>query len=226
MQKMLAQLLAQHSGEFHPIVPFHPTMDSLVTMDFTAANPALTLERLRDTPAFADWVSQHIAAAGARYGIGGYAENRVLYQRSLLFDGTEARSLHLGIDIWAPAGTPVMAPLGGMVHSFAFNDHFGDYGATILLQHQLDAHNFYTLYGHLSLRNLDGLREGQFITRGENFAHFGPPAENGHWPPHLHFQVIDDIGQYVGDYPGVCAVSEAEKFLANSPDPSYLLNWR
>jgi murein DD-endopeptidase MepM/ murein hydrolase activator NlpD len=111
-----------------------------------------------------------------------------------------------------------------MIHSFAYNDHFGDYGATIILQHQLDMINFYTLYGHLSLRDIERIRVGQFITRGENFAHFGPWEENGNWPPHLHFQVILDMGNLEGDYPGVCKLSESGKYLKNCPDPDLILN--
>ena len=158
------------------------------------------------------------------FGIGGYNEDRVLYKRSRLFSGAANRSLHLGVDI-GPGGTEVHAPLGGMVHSFAFNNNFGDYGATIILQHNLDTTAFYTLYGHLSMTDLTGIRKGKFITRGEVFGHFGPPTENGDWPPHLHFQVIHDIGFYEGDYPGVCDPAAAAKFLKNSPDPNLLLNF-
>ena len=64
---------------------------------------------------------------------------------------------------------------------------------------------------------------GQFITRGEKFAHFGPWEENGNWPPHLHFQIILDMGIWEGDYPGVCKMSEAIKYLQNSPDPDLIV---
>jgi peptidoglycan LD-endopeptidase LytH len=69
------------------------------------------------------------------------------------------------------------------------------------------------------------MRIGKFITRGEMFAHFGEPKENGDWPPHLHFQVIEDIGLYEGDYPGVCAINEAKKYLKNCPDANLMLSW-
>jgi len=55
------------------------------------------------------------------------------------------------------------------------------------------------------------------------FAEFGIPSENGHWPPHLHFQIIKDRGEWEGDYPGVCKYSEREKYLNNSPDPDLVL---
>jgi len=34
---------------------------------------------------------------------------------------------------------------------------------------------FYTLYGHLSLADIQHLKEGKFISRGELLAHFGEP---------------------------------------------------
>ena len=135
----------------------------------------------------------------------------------------EPRRLHLGIDIWGAAGTPVFAPMGGMIHSFAFNNHFGDYGATLILLHQLDGLPFYTLYGHLCLKDIENISSGQYVSRGQEIAHYGLPHENGHWPPHLHFQVILDLGLYEGDYPGVCRYSEREYYLNNCPDPDVIL---
>jgi murein DD-endopeptidase MepM/ murein hydrolase activator NlpD len=137
--------------------------------------------------------------------------------------GAEPRRLHLGIDIWGKPHTAVMAPLAGIVHSFAFNNNFGDYGVTIILTHILDDITYYTLYGHLSLNDIKNLREGERIEKGDVFAEFGLPMENGHWPPHLHFQIIIDLENYKGDYPGVCKYSEREKYLSNCPDPDLIL---
>jgi murein DD-endopeptidase MepM/ murein hydrolase activator NlpD len=136
---------------------------------------------------------------------------------------SEPRRLHLGVDIWGPAGTKVMAPLGGIVHSFAFNNNDSDYGATIILTHHLDGIGFHTLYGHLSLNSLKNLYEGQHITKGEVIAEFGMRFENGNWPPHLHFQVIADMQGWKGDYPGVCRFSERMQWLAGCPDPNIIL---
>jgi hypothetical protein len=61
------------------------------------------------------------------------------------------------------------------------------------------------------------------MNRGQKIAHFGQPHENGHWPPHLHFQIIYELGLYEGDYPGVCRYSEREKYLVNCPDPDVIL---
>jgi len=213
--------------DFAPVVPFNPGEDRLLPLDFTDKNTKLTEEVLKDTNLFSAYIIDKLSAAGARYGIGGYDEHRTVYSRSKVFDppvaGEEPRRLHLGTDIWGKPYTAVMAPLNGIVHSFAFNNQFGDYGATIILSHQLDGVSFYSLYGHLSLASLKNLQEGSLIKKGEVFAEFGIPYENGHWPPHLHFQLVLDMQGRSGDYPGVCKYSEKEQWLKNSPDPDLVL---
>ncbi len=134
--------LQQSAISFHSVVPFDTGKDKLLLMDFTASNLQLTDEIVSDTQLFTQYISDTIEESGARYGIGGYAEHRTIYSRSEVFNATnilnEPRRLHLGIDIWGKPATPVFAPLGGVVHSFAFNDKRGDYGATIVLLHQLN----------------------------------------------------------------------------------------
>lgn len=137
--------------------------------------------------------------------------------------GEEPRRLHLGVDIWGKPYTKVMAPLDAIVHSFAFNNAYGDYGATIILTHNLDGITFYTLYGHLSLNSIKNMQEGDVVRKGDVFCEFGIPFENGQWPPHLHFQIIRDMQGMKGDYPGVCKFSEREKYLANCPDADLIL---
>jgi peptidoglycan LD-endopeptidase LytH len=160
---------------------------------------------------------------GGEVGYGGYGEERLLYWNSPHFGAEgERRTIHLGLDLWAPAGTPVYAPLEGRVHSFAYNGQVLDYGATIILEHELGGQAFYTLYGHLALSSLEGLAAGQPISKGQALARFGPPAENGGWPPHLHLQLILDMQGYAGDFPGVARRSEASRWLALCPDPEVL----
>jgi murein DD-endopeptidase MepM/ murein hydrolase activator NlpD len=225
MTTPLISILEKNKHNLHPVVPFQPGKDRLLKMDFTEVNKDLTKEVIENVALFSKYVDEKLANASATYGIGGYAENRTVYSHSKVFDaadGGEPRRLHLGTDIWGKAGTPVFAPLGGMVHSFKFNDEYGDYGATIILLHQLESFAFYTLYGHLSLKDL-AITEGQYINRGEEFAHLGEPNENGHWPPHLHFQIIINIELKEGDYPGVCRVSDKNFYLQNCPDADLIL---
>lgn len=218
-------IIRKHQYLFHRVVDFNPATDHLCALDFTERNTELTPEKMRY--ALTDYIQRKIHAGNSRYGIGGYNEHRTIYSISNVFDGKqpneEPRRLHLGVDIWGPVGTPVYAFMGGMVHSFAFNDQHGDYGATLILLHQLDGLPFYTLYGHLSLRDIQFLSAGNYVSIGQTIAHFGNQNENGHWPPHLHFQIILDMELKEGDYPGVCKYSEREKYLANCPDPDLIL---
>ncbi|MFL5772653.1 MAG: peptidoglycan DD-metalloendopeptidase family protein, partial [Flavisolibacter sp.] len=101
---------------------------------------------------------------------------------------------------------------------------FGDYGTTIILSHQVNGFTFHTLYGHLSLNSITNIQEGDLIRKGDVFAAFGIPYENGHWPPHLHFQVVIDMKGMKGDYPGVCSVTELDEYRENSPDPDVILH--
>src|SRR5690349_11615963 len=138
---MIENLLRKYQSVFHPVVPFDAKNDKLLKLDFTSSNKTLTEEIFSDTKKFSDYINDKLKQANAKYGIGGYNEHRTIYSRSAAFDsstGEEPRRLHLGVDIWGEAGIPVFASMGGMVHSFAFNNNFGDYGATIVLLHQLD----------------------------------------------------------------------------------------
>ncbi len=223
--KKLEERLRIHAGEFHQVVPFAET-DRLLLLDFSEQNKELDTNTWDNTEEFTRYVNNKLATAKAKYGIGGYGELRNIYSRSKVFDdqnNEEPRRLHLGIDIWGKPYTKVMSPLDAIVHSFAFNNAFGDYGATIILTHNLNGFSFYTLYGHLSLNSIKNIREGHRVKKGDVFAEFGIPFENGQWPPHLHFQIIADMEGKKGDYPGVCKYSEREKYLLNSPDPDLIL---
>lgn len=227
MASNLNDILKTHQAAFHAVVPFDPVKDKLLLFDFTEKNAGLTGEIIEDTEKYTEFINQKLKSAGARYGIGGYGEHRMVYARSSHFDssvpGDEPRRVHLGTDIWGKPNTPVIAPLNGVVHSFAFNNNFGDYGVTIIVTHQLDRVSFYTLYGHLSLNSIKNMQEGDIIKKGDVFAEFGMQFENGHWPPHLHFQIIHNLDGWKGDYPGVCKFSEKEHWLQNCPDPDLIL---
>lgn len=210
----------------HPVVPFDPKHDKIILLDLGENNTDLDAGILSDTAFFTSYINEKLRAANARYGIGGYKEKRAVYGRSKLFgdESGEPRRIHLGTDIWGKPHTAVMSPLDGIVHSFAFNNNFGDYGATIILTHSLLGKTIHTLYGHLSLSSIKNISEGDRVNAGDVIGEFGIPSENGHWPPHLHFQVIKDLEGWKGDYPGVCSETEKEKYFTNCPDPDFLLN--
>lgn len=213
------------------LLPFDFATDPYLILDFSATNPDLAPDRqppldLTNTAAFSDYVFGKLRAAGARVGVGGYNEHRVIYRRSPHFQQTEQapREIHLGVDLWTDAGTPVFTPLTGVVHSFQDNANFGDYGPTIILEHTYEGKPLYSLYGHLTRASLDGLYEGKPFRAGEKLAEIGPYPENGDWPPHLHFQLMTDMLGRRGDFPGVCSLTDRDYFLSICPDPNQLLH--
>lgn len=218
------QIIQTNASLIHKVIDFDVNHDQLLPLDFTVANTELTDEILDNTDLFSAWVNEKLIDNNARYGIGGYGEHRSIYSRSAHFDaGEEPRRLHLGVDIWGPVRTSIYNFYDATVQSFANNNNFGDYGATIILAYEIDGFKFNALYGHLSLVSLNGLEEGKFIPAGAKIAELGSKEENGYWPPHLHFQLIENMEGLKGDYPGVCRFSEREKYLANCPDPNLIL---
>ncbi|MBI4478369.1 MAG: aminotransferase class III-fold pyridoxal phosphate-dependent enzyme, partial [Acidobacteria bacterium] len=176
--------------------------------------------------------------AGAQLGIGRYDEARLAYRsesfRRALFDGSSWRTVHLGLDLFAEPGTPVLAPLDGVIHSFRNNAAALDYGPTVIVEHQIpdstlsasgDA-SFFTLYGHLSVESLDGLFRGKRVKRGDRIGALGDVDVNGGWPPHLHFQIICDLFDMEGDFPGVAAPEERTIWLSICPDPNSMVGLR
>lgn len=221
----IINLLTSLQEQSAPLVPFDLNSDKVLVLNLTASNKDLAEIDLRDTATFNQYIFGLLASAGAEVGIGGYNEDRYVYHRSLQFagDSIHPRTIHLGVDIWAPANTPVYAPLDGHVHSFQNNAVFGDYGPTIILEHHYNHTTFYTLYGHLSEESIKDLHKGQPIIKGQEIAKFGDFPINGDWPPHLHFQIITNLLGKEGDFPGVCSSIDREMYLNICPNPNLLL---
>ncbi|MEM6377847.1 MAG: aminotransferase class III-fold pyridoxal phosphate-dependent enzyme [Bacteroidota bacterium] len=163
-----------------------------------------------------------------RMGIGGYCETRPFYTTDAYEvignSGPQWRTVHIGLDFWEKADTPVYAPYKGRVHSFQDNAAERDYGPTIILEHSIsDDFSFYTLYGHLSLDSISDLEIGQEIDAGTEIARIGPAPENGNWPTHLHFQVMLDTLGKTGDFPGVAFPNELPIWKSLCPDPKSIV---
>lgn len=224
MSHDLVSVLASHRERFQPVIPFDLTSGPLVVFDFTTASTDFAQIDINDVTGFSERLFRQIADADLPVGVGRYNEDRVLYRHSPLFDGeAERRSIHLGIDLFVMEGTEVMTPLAGHVHSVADNKGLGNYGPTVILEHELDGTRFWTLYGHLGRHSVVRLEMGQPLDAGEEFAVVGDLSENGSWPPHLHFQIMADLQGHSGDFPGVSAPSEIERWLEICPDPNLIL---
>ena len=215
-----SELLQRQHQAFAPVFDPALTRSNCVSMDLSSSSREFDDldERSMDAA-----IERKIEAAGAVAGAGGYLENRSLYRETELFQGDAERCIHVGVDVFMPAGSAIFAPLDGIVHSFANRQVDGDYGPVIILRHELEGVGFHSLYGHLNEASLDGLSEGATIRKGELLARIGARPANGNWPPHLHFQLIEDMQGKRGDYPGVVRPGELDFYRRNCPDPTPLL---
>jgi murein DD-endopeptidase MepM/ murein hydrolase activator NlpD len=185
---------------------------------------------LPDMPAFSDraFDAWFAARAGGRlvYGLGLYGERRSVYATAQFADAAspERRTRHLGVDVFAPAGTPVHAPLPGRVLHVTYNADPLDYGHTLILRHEVEGIACFTLFGHLGA-SLPGLcRVGQRIAAGQTVGHLGDWHENGGWAAHLHFQVMSDmLDQRAGNFFGVGHDSLWPVWSDICPDPNLIL---
>lgn len=196
-----------------------------VALDLSASHTDHLDLNLTDALIFEEFVENHLSNNNAKVAFGGYLETRNLYGRSEVFKNeiTDERNIHIGLDLWIKAGTPVLTALDGKVHSFQNNTALGDYGPAIILEHTIENITFYTLYGHLSLESLNGKAIGQIVKKGNQIATLGAAPINGDYAPHLHFQIIKDMHGKKGDYPGVCSKNEIDFFTKNCPNPNFLL---
>ncbi len=208
-----------------PILDVEITTTSYCGLDLSITNTELEGMDISNADTCQIYINSVLERQKAKVAFGGYLERRNLYGSSERFQGTEIRNIHMGVDFWCEAGTKVLVPLDGEVHSYANNDDFGNYGPTIILKHTIEDFTFYTLYGHLSLESLNGIHVGKEIGKGKELATLGVPEVNVGYAPHLHFQIVLDIGDFQGDYPGVCAEKDLEFFKRNCPDPNFLLGY-
>lgn len=181
-----------------------------------------------DTGMLNENIRTSIRQSGKAIGLGKYAEARPFYTSDAFKhegnEGPEWRTVHLGLDVFAPDETAVYAPLDGeIVH---VDDNKGDrnYGPTVIIKHQIEPGlNFYTLYGHLSKKSISLLTVGALIRAGSKIAELGGIEENGGWSPHLHFQIILDLLASRGDFYGVALPSQQAVWTSLCPDPWWLI---
>lgn len=219
-------MLYDVSSSFTPVIHSGYQLSDYTLLDLSRANVELDVEVLKDPEKHHKQLQGFLKEKQAKVAYGGYLEQRKLYDRSEYFQAAhpdDTRNIHLGVDLWCEAGTEVIAPLDGKIHSFQENTNFGDYGPTIILRHEIEGYTFHTLYGHLSRTSLNGLGVGKTIKAGDQIATLGIPEENGDYAPHLHFQIVVDMQGNEGDYPGVCSKNTLAFYKENCPDPNLLL---
>jgi 4-aminobutyrate aminotransferase-like enzyme/Ser/Thr protein kinase RdoA (MazF antagonist) len=229
----VAAWIESNRRRFVPLIEVDPAMP-LPRVDLSLASPLIdALPLATDEPALSRRIDALLEAAQADAAVGEYDEARAVYTADTFrtdgWDGPDWRTVHLGLDLFASPGTPVRAPLAGRVHSLRDNASPLDYGPTVILEHEVDAGSiggdeagalrFFTLYGHLDRQSLDQHRSGDEIVAGEILGRIGTADVNGGWSPHLHFQIILDLLDRTGEFPGVARPAERTVWCSLSPAP-------
>ena len=218
----LIDWLEHHQTEFAEIIPH----DSCVVFDFSVGSTQWAPNELMK-PGLADSeIASRMHSSGAELGIGRYDEPRLVYTSNQFETSSgNRRTIHLGLDLFQKEGSAVHAPIDGTVHSVRDNDVSGDYGPTVILCHEPEGGPvFYTLYGHLSRNSIRELVVGARVSAGDPLATLGDFDENGGWAPHLHFQIIGDLLDSDGNFPGVAAPEERDVWKSLCPDPNLVCN--
>lgn len=215
---------------FTPAPMFKADLSTASVLDLTPHNTALSCDSPEPDQ---DQLRHVVEDALARHGaaLGRYSETRLIYTGELFGDISHAagrrRTIHIGVDIFLPAGTKVHAPFPGRIASASYYPTEHDYGGVVVIEHDLpDGAKFKALYGHLNKSTIDDLSTGQRIESGQAFAELGDYHENGQWPPHLHLQISQADAPDEAIWPGVVDADEREHWERLYPDPSWLVSDR
>lgn len=195
-------------------------------VDLSKNNTIVRTEAEFNTPTFFEGKLAEIQAKNKKAILtGGYLEKRSLYTSDIYNaeNSTAKRNIHLGVDFWLAAGTPVHAFLDGEIVCAVHQKSHKGYGGFVILKHTIADFTFYTLYGHLSKKSLKKHRIGSKLKKGDIIGELGTYDENGAWVPHLHFQVMLSLLDYKNDFPGVALESEMVFWKEVCPNPNYLL---
>lgn len=170
-----------------------------------------------------DWFNKMISDAGHTWAVGAYLENREGILSYYSHMSEEKRYFHLGVDICAPAGTPVYAPLDSEVFETGYEEGEGNYGGYVILKHIISSHEpFYTIYGHMKMSTLPEV--GKKLSAGDRIAEIGDLHENGGWNHHTHIQVITEKGRKLGFFfKGYCNEGMLKDIESICPNPMPLL---
>lgn len=218
--------LESRRGDFAPVIDMD--LSSAPIRDLSVDGSALP----RDPFAIQDEEATRLGADGdwkERVSLGRYGEPRLIYTDTAFRQGpwknSDRRTVYLGIELFAPAGTPVRAPHAGRVAALESRSGRPECGGVVVLDHETsDGDRFQTLYGYLRPEDADSLAVGQWIEKGEVIGWLGTVRANGGWSPHLHFQLALIGHRAVAALRGVANPDDIALWQAVCPNPAALLN--
>ena len=166
-------------------------------------------------------IEKMMAENDSTWAISGYPEKRAELADYPL-DIRENRPWHIGVDISAPKGTKLYAPLDSVVEEVGNETERGNYGGYIVLKHDVDGCVFYTIYGHLNFEKFPQL--GASLRAGDCFGEMGDMSQNGNWFYHVHMQVLTQRGFDEGwSQRGLCSEEQLVTIHELCPNPLFLI---
>lgn len=97
---------------------------------------------------------------------------------------------HQGIDIFAPAGTPVLAAMAGVVGS----DFDSKLGGNVVRVAGVDGNSYY--YAHLQDGSI-AVAAGQHVNAGDRLGQVGATGNAAGTAPHLHFSINEGSSRVI-----------------------------
>lgn len=223
--------LKENINNVHSILSPHVSKEKISVFNWSIGSTSLgNVDQFHEVEKSTFSVFKNMQGAGAEIGIGRYDEPRPVYSTSHYIrsanDGYEWRTVHIGMDIFMPAGESLFAPFDGVVISSHDDELEKSYGPLLILKHTPTVDiTFYTLYGHNDPEHVQKLKVGDEVKKGDRIAFIGNFPENGNWVPHLHFQIMTDLFGFENDFPGVAFPSLREVWKSISPDPNLIFQF-
>ncbi|MGQ0604885.1 MAG: aminotransferase class III-fold pyridoxal phosphate-dependent enzyme, partial [Anaerolineales bacterium] len=203
----IRQWLSDHRTEFAKVVDV-PLDHSLAVLDLTPASDLWRDGNWQSPEKTRRLLSERLRGGT---GLGRYREARLMYSQSN--SAAEPRTVHLGVDVFAPEGTPVCAPMDGVVERIEPN--------RIVIKHIIGARHavpLWTVYSGVT----QSVQSGARIQRGQTLAVIAPTGAAQSLPAHLHFQIAcDDLAEH----PALIPSSEREVWQSLCPDPNLILGF-
>jgi 4-aminobutyrate aminotransferase-like enzyme/Ser/Thr protein kinase RdoA (MazF antagonist) len=217
--------IAKNRDGLRPVLDHPPALLSKAVVPFGDPLHPIARASAAGQPEQAERLWRSIADKDSvELGIGPWGEDRPVYSsdafRSVLA-ADRRRSLHLGLDLFARAGSNVRTPLDGTVVDLFETDLSLDYGHAVLLKHAPCGLTFYSLWGHLSAQTVRDRKVGERLKAGDVIGQLGGMHENGNWQPHVHIQLITYEPKQAADVIGAGEAGYGAVWRDLFPDPMH-----
>ncbi|WP_374653210.1 aminotransferase class III-fold pyridoxal phosphate-dependent enzyme [Dongia sp.] len=221
----LRRWLDFNNHRFGPVVAAPLGRDHVAILDASLAPERLSHPSRDGGGNLTAWWRAAAARVAPRIGIGRYAEDRGIYDHPGEPRDENPRRIHHAIDIFLAAGTEILCPFPGTIEDFGNDTERHGFGGILILRHETDeGAPFWTFYGHLAPAGLAALEHGQGVAPGAVIGRLAAEAENGDWPPHLHFQLMTHLmGWKAAQVIGLSWAGQWELWREICPDPNIIL---